>query len=87
MSNRQPNDINIPWNKTDNADTISLTEILELYNLKQHVASPTHKQDNWVMNVKNTDDFLDLHTNELLSDPCTIEWLMNIKRPNMVKTR
>ena len=54
-------DINIPWNKTDNLDTISLTEILELYNLKQHVASPTHKQGNtidWVMNVKNTDDFL-----------------------------
>ena len=83
-------DINIPWNKTDNLDTISLTEILELYNLKQHVASPTHKQGNtidWVMNVKNTDDFLDLHTNEFLSNHCTIKWLMNIKRPNNVKAR
>ena len=39
------------------------------------------------MNVKNTDDFLDLHTNEFLSDDCTIEWLMNIKRPNTVNTR
>ena len=39
------------------------------------------------MNVKNTDDFLDLHTNEFLSDHCTIEWQMNIKRPNTVKTR
>ena len=83
-------DINIPWNKMDNLDKISLTEILELYNLKQHVASPTHKQGktiDWVMNVKNTDDFFDLHTNEFLSNHCTIKWLMNIKRPNTVKTR
>ena len=83
-------DINIPWNKTDNHDTINLTKILELYNLKQHVASPTHKQDNtidWVMNVKNAEEFLDLHTNEFLSDHCTIEWLYNIKRPNTVKKR
>ena len=83
-------DINIPWNKANNLDTISLTEILELYNLKQHVASPTHKQGNsidWVMNVKNTEDFLDLHTNEFLSDHCTIKWLINIKKPNTVKTR
>ena len=83
-------DINIPWNKTDNLDTISLTEILELYNLKQHVVPPTHKQGNtidWVMNVKNTEDFLDLHTNEFLSDHCTIKWLINIKRPNTVKAR
>ena len=35
-------DINIPWNKTENLDTISLTEILELYNVEQHVATPTH---------------------------------------------
>ena len=58
-------DINIPWNKTDNLDTISLTEILELYNLKQHVATPTHKQCNtidWVMSIKNSEEFLDLHT-------------------------
>ena len=80
--------INIPWNKTDNLDTIRLTEILELYNLKQHVASPTHKQGNtidWVMNVKKSEEFLDLHTNEFLTNLCTIEWLFNIKRPNTVK--
>ena len=83
-------DINIPWNKIDNPDTISLTEILELYNLKQHVASPTHKQGNiidWVMNVRDAEDFLDLRTSEFLSDHCTIKWLMNIKRPDTVKTR
>ena len=83
-------DINIPWNKAENLDTISLTEILELYNLKQHVASPTYKQGNtidWVMNVRDADDFFDLHTSEFLSDHCIIEWLMNIKRPDTVKTR
>ena len=35
--------INIPWNKTDKLGTISLNEILELYNLEQHVSTPTHK--------------------------------------------
>ena len=39
------------------------------------------------MNVRDTDDFIDLHTSEFLSDHCTIEWQMNIKRPDMVKTR
>ena len=36
-------DVNIPWNKTDNLDTISLYEILGLCNLEQHVSTPTHK--------------------------------------------
>lgn len=56
-------DINIPWNKTDNLDTITFTEILELYNLEQHVATPTHKQGNtieWVVSIKNPEEFLDL---------------------------
>ena len=93
MSNDNPiivSNINIPWNETDSLDTISLTEILDLYNLKQHVASPTHKQGNKIdcmMNVKNSEEFLDLHTNEFLSNHCTVEWLFNIKRPNTVKTR
>ena len=39
------------------------------------------------MNVRDTDDFLDLHTSEFLSDHCIIELLMNIKRPDTVKTR
>ena len=36
-------DVNIPWNKTDNLDTISLNEILEFYNFEEHVSTPTHK--------------------------------------------
>ena len=39
------------------------------------------------MNIKNSEEFLNLHTNEFLSDHCTIEWLYNIKRPNTAKTR
>ena len=82
--------ISIPKNKTDSHDTISPTEILELYNLKQHVASPIHKQGNtidWVMSVKNSEEFLDILTSDFLCDLCTIEWLYNVKRPNTVKTR
>ena len=82
--------INIPWNKLDNLDSISLYEILELYNLEQYVSAPTHKWGNTIdqlMSIKNSEEFLDLHTSESLSDHCTIEWLFNIKRPNTVKTR
>ena len=63
---------------------------MELYNLNQHVGFPTHKQGNtidWVMNVRDTDDFIDLHTSEFLSDHCTIEWQMNIKRPDTIRER
>ena len=83
-------DINIPQNKTDSLDTISLNEILELYDLEQHVSTPTHKWGNtidWVMSIKNSEEFLDLHTSEFLSDHCTVEVLNNIKSPNTVKTR
>ena len=39
------------------------------------------------MSIKNSEEFLDLHTSEVLSDHCIFEWLYNIKRPNTVKTR
>ena len=39
------------------------------------------------MSIKNSEEFLDLHTSEFLSDHCTIEWLYNTERPNTVKTR
>ena len=83
-------DINITWNKTENLHTISLNEILELFNLEQHLSTPTHKQGNaidWVVSIKNSKEFLDLHTSEFLSDHFTIEWLYIIKRPNTIKTR
>ena len=44
-------DINIPWNK-ENKDRESLLEIMDLYNLKQHVLTQTHKQGNtldWII--------------------------------------
>ena len=79
-------DINIPRNNTENLDTINLIEILELYNLKQHVSTSTHKQGNtidWVMSIKNSEELLDLHTSKLLSDHCIIEWLYKIKDPTL----
>ena len=62
-------DINIPWNRTGNLDTISLNEILELYNMELHVWNPTQKCGNtiyWVMSIKNSEELLDLHTSEWL---------------------
>ena len=39
------------------------------------------------MSIKKSEEFLDLHISEFLSDYCTMEWLYNIKRCNTVKTR
>ena len=36
-------DINIPWNWEDNTNRESLLEIMDLYNLKQHVLIQKHK--------------------------------------------
>ena len=54
------------------------------------MSQPTHKQGNtidWVISIKNLEEFLDLHTSEFLPDHYMSEWLYIIKRPNTVKTR
>ena len=46
-------DINIPWNKEDNIDKESLLEIMDLYNLKQHVLLQTQtRQHTRLDNIK-----------------------------------
>ena len=35
-------DFNIPWNKPENPDTISMQEILDMHNLNQHIHTPTN---------------------------------------------
>ena len=41
-------DINIPWKKPNHIDTISMTEILDLFGLTQLVNFQTHKIGNTI---------------------------------------
>ena len=49
---RSPNNIlisgcfNIPWNKSENPDSISMQEILDVHDLNQHIYTQTHKHRN-----------------------------------------
>ena len=69
---------------------MNLNKILELFNLKQHVSTPTHKLGNTidsVISIQKYGGLLDLHTSNFLPDHCTIEWLYKINRLDTVKTR
>ena len=39
-------DFNIPWNKPENSDTISMQEILDMHDQNQHIHTQTHKLRN-----------------------------------------
>ena len=39
-------DFNIPWNNADHPDTISMQEVMDMYDLKQHIHTQTHRLGN-----------------------------------------
>ena len=39
-------DFNIPWNIADHPDTISMQEIMDMHNLKQHIHTQMYKLGN-----------------------------------------
>ena len=52
--------MNMSWNKEDNIDKEILIEIMDVYNLKQHVLIQTHKQGNrldWIIPKENSSQY------------------------------
>ena len=41
-----PGDFNIPWNKSENPDAISMEGILDMYEKEQHIHIKTHNLGN-----------------------------------------
>ena len=73
-------DFNIPWNIVDHPDTISMQEVMDMYNLKQHVHTQMHKLSNtldWLIS-NNPTSILDITNKDFLSDHCIMEWKFQV---------
>ena len=75
-------DFNIPWKKSEHADTTSMQEILDMHDLHQHIHIQTHKLRNtldWL--ISNSPDTIhDITNKDFLSDHCIIEWKFYISQ-------
>ena len=73
-------DFNIPWNKPEHSDTTSMQEILDMYDLHQHINIQTHKLGNtldWLIS-HSPDTIQDIMNKDFLSDHSIIEWKLQI---------
>ena len=75
-------DFNIPWNKPEHPDTTSMREILDMYDLHQHMNIQTHKLGNtldWLIS-NSPDTIQDITSKDFLSDHSIIEWKFQISQ-------
>ena len=75
-------DFNIPWNKPEHLDTTSMQEILDMYNLCQHINIQTHKLGNtldWLIS-NSPDTSQDITNKDFLSNQSNIEWKFQISQ-------
>ena len=73
-------DFNIPWNIVHHPDTISMQEVMDMYDLKQHRHTQMHKLGNtldWLIS-NNPTDILDMTNKDFLSDHSIIEWKFQV---------
>ena len=73
-------DFNIPWNIADHPDTISMQEVMDMYDLKQHIHTQMHRLGNtldWLIS-NDTNSIMDLTNKDFLSDHCIIEWKFQV---------
>ena len=68
-------DFNIPWNKPEHPDTTSMQEILDMYDLHQHINVQTHKLGNtvnWLIS-NSPETIQDITSKDFLLDHSIIE--------------
>ena len=75
-------DFNIPWNKPEHPDTTSLREILDMYDLHQHINIQTHKLGNTLdwLTSNSPDTIHDITGKDFMSDHNIIEWKLQINQ-------
>ena len=74
-------DFNIPWNKSEHPHTTSMREILDMYDLQQHINIQTHKLGNtldWLIS-NSPDTIQDITSKDFLSDHSIIEWKFHFR--------
>ena len=73
-------DFNILWNKPEHPDTTSMQEILDTYDLHQHINTQTHKLGNtlnWLIS-NSPETIQDITSKDFLSDHSIIKWTLQI---------
>ena len=63
-------DLNITWSKPENPDTISIQEILDMYDLNQHIHREIHK-------LGNTIDWLISSTASIIQDIINKDYILD----------
>ena len=78
---------NIPWNKPGNPDTVCMPEILDMYDLNQHIHTQVGNTIDWL--IGNAASIIQDTTNkDYLSVHSLIEWKVQISRkPNEKNTK
>ena len=75
-------DFNIPWNKPEHRDTTSMQEVLDMYDLHQHINIQTHKLGNtldWLIS-NSPETIQDITSKDFLSDHSIIKWAFQISQ-------
>ena len=75
-------DFNISWNKPKHPNTTSMQEILDMYDLHQHINIQTHKHGNtldWLIS-NSPETIKDIMNKDLLSHHSIIEWKLQINQ-------
>ena len=84
-------DFNIPWNKIDDIDTVSLTEVTELYGLKQHVHLPTHISGNTIDLMLTPEEsslrLSDVTSSYYISDHSFVSAKLSIEKPPLIRKK
>ena len=82
-------DFSIPWNVADHPDTINIQEVMDTYDLKQHIHTQMHKLGNtldWLISNK-PNNILDITNKDFLSDHCIIEWKFQVSQKTREKAQ
>ena len=80
-------DFNIPWNKPEHLDTTSMREILDMYDLHQHINIQTHKPGNtldWLIS-SSPETIQDITSKDFLSDNSIIKWKFQLSQRDTEK--
>ena len=82
-------DFNIPCTIADHPDTISMEEIMDMHDLKQHIHTQMHKLGNtldWLIS-NNHNNILDITNKDFLSDHYITEWKFQVSQKIREKTQ
>jgi len=77
-------DLNIHWDNPSNTDTIKLCNLIDSFDLKQHINEPTHSHGHILdmLFTRNSDNFLlNSHVNSLISDHHAIHCQLLAAKP------